>query len=251
MPDKWLSINQILRDSRIAILALQEAHLTDERIMELNILFAATMKVVASADEVNASGARGVAFALNKRLVNTDDLTTYPICPGRALGIRLPWTGGRKLTILNVYAPNDMRESTAFWEAIPSTRTEARMPEPDIVLGDFNIVEHALDRLPQRRDNEAATLALENLVLGLNLVDGWRGDNIGKRGFTYLQTSTGSQSRIDRIYVGRQLLEHAYDWNITGAGICTDHQMPSVTLTNYNEPFVGKGRWCHIPCPIP
>ena len=241
--DKWLAINQILRDNKIAVLALQESHLTEERITELNAIFAATIKVVASIDEANASGARGVAFVLNRRLVNTEELSTYQLVPGRALGIRMPWTGGRKLTILNIYAPNDMRESAAFWEVIPHERTEVRMPKPDILLGDFNIVEQALDRLPQRSDNEAATAALGDLILDFNLTDGWREANIGKRGFTYLQASTGSQSRIDRIYVDRPLLEHAYDWNIIGAGINTDHQMPIVTLTNYNEPFVGRGRW--------
>ena len=243
VPDKWLTINQVLRDNKIAILALQETHLTDERASELNTLFEATMKVIASADDVNATGARGVAFAINRRLVNADDLTVYNLIPGRAQGIRLPWTGRRKITILNIYAPNDMRENAAFWQTITRRHTEVRMAKPDAMLGDFNMVEHTLDRMPRRSDPEMATAALEHLTLDFNIVDGWRNTNVGKCAFTFLQGSTGSQSRIDRIYLERSLLEHAYDWDIRGAGINTDHRMPTVTLTNYNEPFVGKGRW--------
>ncbi|RDX56698.1 DNase I-like protein [Lentinus brumalis] len=241
--DKWMTINQVIRDSKIAVLALQETHLTEERVCDLNTLFGATMKVIAYADGDNPTGARGVAFALNKRLVNTEDVSVYKLLPGRALAIRLLWTGGRKLSILNIYAPNHMQESLAFWDSVSDELTTRRVPSPDVMLGDMNVVEHALDRLPVRRDPDDTTAALTRLLTRLQLIDGWRMENQGRRGFTYLQASTGSQSRLDRIYLKQELLNYTSDWKIEGAGIPTDHRMPMVAIANYNEPHVGKGRW--------
>ncbi|RDX53125.1 hypothetical protein OH76DRAFT_1454029 [Lentinus brumalis] len=201
------------------------------------------MVVLTLPDDQNPTGARGVAFALNKRLVDTCNVTRFNLLPGRALAIQLNWTNGKQLTLLNVYAPNHMPENAVFWPAVRESLTRRRAPKVDIMLGDLNMVDCALDRLPPRKDPEDAATALGSLVTGLSLIDGWRRTHPGKRSFTYLQTSTGSQSRIDRIYVHRDLFEHAGDWDIAGAGIQTDHRMPTVAVANYNEPYIGKGRW--------
>ncbi|KIY53830.1 hypothetical protein FISHEDRAFT_54914 [Fistulina hepatica ATCC 64428] len=69
------------------------------------------------------------------------------------------------------------------------------------MLGDMNVVEDSLDRLPERRDNKEVVNALNELKRHFHLKDGWRSANPNERGYTYLQTAMGSQSRIDRIYV--------------------------------------------------
>ncbi len=138
--DKWLAINQIIRDGKIAVLALQEAHLTDERVEELNTLFEATMAVIALPDDQNPTGARGVAFTLNKRLVDTGTVTRFNLLPGRALAIQLNWTNGRRLTLLNVYAHNHMPDNAAFWLAMHELLTRQRAPKIDIMMGDLNML---------------------------------------------------------------------------------------------------------------
>lgn len=65
-PDKWLYINQVVKDRRLAVLAVQEAHLTPERLDNLNTLFAASLLILGSPDPENGAAARGVAFVINK-----------------------------------------------------------------------------------------------------------------------------------------------------------------------------------------
>ena len=46
--NKWRDLNQVLRDTRIGIIALQEAHLTEEVVNEIHTLFSSRMKVIFS-----------------------------------------------------------------------------------------------------------------------------------------------------------------------------------------------------------
>ena len=239
--DKWMRLNQLLRDSKIAILALQETHLTTERIRAINDMFETTMHILGSLDSDNPTGARGVAFALNKRLLSTDNATLKEIIPGRAATLAIEWAGDRHIRILNIYAPNRLDESELFWNAVGEKLSAA--PRPDIMMGDFNLVEESLDRIPAHPDKSSVVERLQNLIVSLNMTDGWRANNPRTRAFTYLQTATGSQSRIDRIYVNSSARQYAEDWAIEGSGLATDHRMVSCTLANYRAPKRGKGRW--------
>ncbi|TFK83513.1 DNase I-like protein [Polyporus arcularius HHB13444] len=234
--EKWWRMNQMIRDEKIAVLAVQEAHLTQDRADTLNELFGATMKVWACADEEHPTGARGIAFVANRRLVAVDDACIKVLRPGRAATLTIPWSRGRKLKIMNVYAPNDARDNALFWSHLLEDRAQGTFPKPDIMLGDFNLVENGIDRLPPRKDNQEAVDNLRDLCSLLEVVDGLRERDPASRMYTYLQLSTGSQSRIDRIY-------HANEWDIAGPGIRTDHRLVTVAIANVEAPFVGKGRW--------
>ncbi|KAJ7934675.1 hypothetical protein B0H13DRAFT_1513572, partial [Mycena leptocephala] len=76
------------------------------------------------------------------------------------------------------------------------------------------------------------------------LCDGWRQAFPHDKGYSLLQKSTGSQSRIDRILVPTQSLGYLKNWSIEPTGIFTDHQMVSVEYANPKSPFIGRGRWC-------
>ena len=241
--EKWMRINQLIRDQKIAVLCLQETHLTNERIGNLNDLFSTTMKVIGSPDPENETGARGVAFAINKRIVMTDELSVTTIIPGRAICLNFKWTNDSAINIMNVYAPNNMTENEHFWREIEENVRERRTRRPDIVMGDFNVVEESMDRLPPRGDREGAVEALQRMVNDFGISDGWRRNNAREKAFTYMQTATGSQSRIDRIYATEDMIKCAEDWEITGPGIHTDHRLISVSLANYRKPGLGKGRW--------
>ncbi|KAI0686121.1 Endonuclease/exonuclease/phosphatase, partial [Cerioporus squamosus] len=238
--EKWWSLNQVIRDERIAILALQETHLTEERVDALNTLFRATMRVVACLDRDNPTGARGIAFAINRRLVDADAAVLLPIKEGRAAILQVPWTRNKTLKLLNVYAPNDMRDNAEFWGDVRETIANRRYGRVDALLGDFNMVEDAQDRMPPHRDLQEA---VDELKIRLDLVDGWRERAPRKKAFSFFQRATGSQSRIDRIYLTRELMGQANEWDIRGPGILTDHRLVTVSLANTDTPYVGKGRW--------
>ncbi|KAI0708427.1 Endonuclease/exonuclease/phosphatase, partial [Earliella scabrosa] len=241
--EKWLSINQVMREKRIAILALQETHLTAERIASLNDLFAASILICGSPDPVNDTGARGVAFVVSRKLVDAEHVSLREIIPGRAAVLEAPWAHGKTLRILNVYAPNGSAENAQFWTSLSGAVGVGRGTKPDVVLGDFNVVESSIDRLPARKDPDEQVDALRTFLAGAAVDDGWRRDHDRERGFTYLQKSTGSQSRIDRIYLTREVARLSGDWEVTGPGFETDHQLVCVEVENVAAPFMGPGRW--------
>ncbi|KAI0348931.1 hypothetical protein OH77DRAFT_1499698 [Trametes cingulata] len=183
-----------MRDDKIGILAANE---------RLDLFF--------SADPVNPTGARGITFV-------TSNCVFSEIIPGRAGMLDLTWSTDRRLRLLNVYGPNDRQESITFWR----TLTQKNLRSVSVMLGDFNIVDMPIDRLPQKDDPEP---------------------NPTTKMYTYIQSATGSQSRIDRIYVSRTVEKDVDDWCSTTTGVPTDHKMVSVMVANKQAPYVGKGRW--------
>ncbi|KAF9234529.1 Endonuclease/exonuclease/phosphatase [Melanogaster broomeanus] len=232
--DKWLHINQVIRDQKIGILALQETHLSKLEENSINQIFQ---------DRLHLPNARGVAIVINKQLTNWKGVQTFELIPGRAVLAKLPWHKDACLNVLNIYAPNDSSTNAEFWELL-LMKMEMN-PKPDILLGDFNLVEDALDRLPPHADARRATEALAKLKMALNLVDGWRMENPDSTAFTFSQSRAqgGAQSRIDRIYLKRDALIFSKEWHIEPSGIHTDHQLVSARISDHRMPYVGKGRW--------
>jgi hypothetical protein len=75
------------------------------------------------------------------------------------------------------------------------------------------------------------------------LRDGWRDTFTTSKTYTFHQSATGSQSRIDRFHVTPEILATAREWKIETVGVPTDHRMISVQVANENTPNVGRGRW--------
>jgi exonuclease III len=208
--DKWNHINQMVRDNKIGILAVQEAHLDEPRVTRLEGLFPKRIKIYYTTDP-NTPNARGVAIVLNKELTNISGVTTQEIVPGRAILLQTNWHAESKLTILAIYAPNIAAENRDFWKNLHDIWQTQNLPKPDILLGDFNLVEDDVDRLPSHSDNTEATEALDNFKASLQLLDGWRKTYPTTKSYSYMQKSSGSQSRIDRIYVTRPIFKYSYD----------------------------------------
>lgn len=82
-----------------------------------------------------------------------------------------------------------------------------------MILGDFNIVEDTLDRLPSHEDPENVREELRNLMDHLGLIDGWR--RINKNEVTYTCHVCGHEVnyhlRLDRIYVRRSMMQDSDD----------------------------------------
>lgn len=237
--ERWMFINQLARDEKIGLLALQETHLTSERVGVLNDLFGRHLRIYHSESVNHATGAGGVAFAVNKRLIDPEKCVVTEVQEGRALAIKFPWSTGRELCVVNVYGPNSSVENANFWKQI---KTHCPV-DVDILLGDFNVVEEGIDRIPVREETGSALIALQELLTNLRVEDGWRAQNPHDKAFTYMQKATGSQSRLDRIYVANALHQEADEWCIKESGLPTDHKLAMVSLANRNAPFMGRGRW--------
>jgi exonuclease III len=149
-----------MRKKIIGVLCLQEMHLTNEHETQIEFLYLRRLKVFNSCHPFCPGNSAGVAFVLNKEMINTMNAEITEIIPGRAITINITWHNNKHITILNIYAPNNLSKHLNFWDVISKPWLEKDLPQPDFMLGDFNLTEDALDRAPVRPDNENATNAL-------------------------------------------------------------------------------------------
>ena len=240
--DKWLHVPQLMRERKIGIMAIQETHLTPDLADQFNTLFGDKFTLLHSPDPDNCN-ARGIAIVLNKRLVNTEGITETTLVPGRAMTITIPWHHDTKINILAVYSPNAPREIRDFWNTIANAIDSNTDLKPDIVLGDFNLVEDAIDRIPSRPDDTTTVEKLREFKNKQNLVDGWRKANPEEKGYSWMRLSDGTQSRIDRIYINEDLFSECGEWRIEPAPIPTDHDIVTARISTPSSPKIGKGRW--------
>ena len=183
--EKWSMINRTIRTSKIAILALQETHLDEERASDIHRCFRKSFDLHFSGNTENPRATAGVAFIINKALITPENISVRTLIPGRAVVLTIAWSAVKKITILNIYAPVDRRDQPEFWERIERRRIRARIPRPDFVLGDFNITEDPLDRSPPHPDDQAATDALREIKHKWEIQDYWRHTHPNERHFTY------------------------------------------------------------------
>lgn len=153
-------MNQIMKEKNLAVLAIQEAYLDANEVAQINTLFG--KRLVIENTQGNNPNAKGVAIILNKEKINTDSIITKEIIPRRAMSITFNWDKNEKLTIMNVYAPNNVRENRDFWNEL-NQRTSMETNKPTIMLGDMNLVEDAIDRIPSHTNYGQAVETLGNL----------------------------------------------------------------------------------------
>ncbi|KAF6751800.1 Endonuclease/exonuclease/phosphatase [Ephemerocybe angulata] len=245
---KWRTIHQTMKRRRIGIMAVQETHLKDADLDRLNNTHKRTVHIINS-NPTDKTNANGVAIILNKNLTAWAEHEKWVLCPGRALMVKIPWKkAGASKVVLAIYAPNAPNENAAFWKLLKKKWTDAPrdspLPLPDVMLGDFNLVEDSADRLPSHSDNAQAVEALRDLKKYLKLIDGWRTENPDEMAYTYTQvTPSQAQSRIDRIYTTHKIYQTSRDWEIYQSAFLTDHKFVAF---HYFDPGVqvhGNGRW--------
>ncbi|KAJ3884888.1 hypothetical protein GG344DRAFT_60034, partial [Lentinula edodes] len=244
--NKWGGINAMMTTRKIGILIVGEAHMDSERRDNIEKKYQ-NLKIFFS--KLNdTSNAAGIAVIFNKEHTNTHGIQMHEIIAGHAMLIETMYHDKNNLSILAVYAPNcDTAANTTCWKKIQEFfTTHPRIRRPDFMLGDLNMVEEALDRLPSRQDPIPILEAFDNLKVSLQLEDGWRNTFPTRLEYTYKQERAGQDprhSRLDRIYVKSEAMEHTYDWEIEKPLIKTDHEMISVKYTSTLAPDIGKGRW--------
>jgi len=243
--DKWSTIHSTVRNEHIAILALQETHLDDDRLNDINRCFGRNFEITNTGMSGNPRTTAGVAIILNKAMIAPTSVKTYVLKQGRALVMRIKWADAGDLTILNIYAPNERRQHPTFWAELEEERIDQRMPKPDLILGDFNVTEDGIDRSPPQENERAATDALRNIRLSWGVQDQWRHDNPSERLFTHKHLNNGKHeyARLDRIYSKRELANKLFDWKAKPSLVPTDHWLVAVKFAPKDAPLIGGGRW--------
>ncbi len=249
-PDnKWGKIYRMMTEHRIGVLLLQETHLTRERVAAIHQMFAKKIKVFFSECPDAPTQREGVAVVLNARYVDTAKARATVLVPGRALQVAVSCQGGDVKHILCVYAPTSsgvaarrtfFEDVRRFYEANPTCQ------KPNLMAGDFNTVEDAIDRLPVGDGPDSSMTTLDDLKvsLGLMMADGWRVTYPNLREYTFHRGSGRDAvfSRLDRIYMSHTEFDKAREWVICEAGVRTDHSLVMVQLTPDNAPLMGQGR---------
>ncbi|EJD38390.1 DNase I-like protein [Auricularia subglabra TFB-10046 SS5] len=242
---KWKSIADDIRSQKIGVMALQETHLTQKHVDDLNKLHK-HIRIWNSASADNPTGAGGVALVFNKLTTNSESVTTHELVPGRALLATWEWHRGDKMTVLAIYAPTKREENRDFWEKVKKQvqETRGKFPKPDIVLGDFNMVEDEIDRFPAKLNPIDGPDSFTELKRYLRVSDGWRETFPDTTEWTWRNRARSTMSRIDRIYMTNAMLMASREWNIELSGLnANDHSRISVTVVNLDAPEIGRGRW--------
>src|SRR5882724_8204520 len=233
---KWLQIARIMRRQRIAILAVQEARTTEEDVEQIEARFP-KIKIITNGEY---SSKMGVAFAINKDLINENNLQHEIMIPSRASKLRVKWGDNQELTLINIYAPNDEENKIKFFEKLASM-TRNNKHKDLCVMGDFNCVESDIDRNPTHKDNERVVTSLRKITTRNKLIDVWRMQNPTSKTFSFFQTSSKSMAHIDRIYIHKDLINYVYDNEVGMGQEISDHDPVFIKIMAKNLPYCGKG----------
>ena len=156
-------------------------------------------KVVFSPSASNMSGGVCIAFRenlpINVSNVNCDNY-------GRTI-TTLCTLNNFRFRICNVHVPNQRHEKLAF---LGNIHKYLSGNFPLIIGGDFNCVTQSLDRDSgsNMTPTDSGCDAMKDLILTLNLVDGYRISHPSKPGHTWFRANSVLSSRIDRIYFSKE-----------------------------------------------
>lgn len=243
--EKWSAIYQSIKENKIAILAIQESHLDPPLLQSIHKCFGSRLTIINSSLPENPCTSAGVAFVINRALIEPKDIVTTELIAGRALALKCNWHNTEEILLINVYAPNSKTEHPTFWDRIDDVRCTKGLRHPDMMLGDFNVTEEPIDRAPAHLDNNNVIAALRNLRQHLGLEDSWRHAFPQDRVFTYRAMAQGQaiKSRLDRIYLSREAAAVTYNWKFLQTAVPTDHWLISAKYAPTSAPYVGKGCW--------
>jgi len=111
---KWSAISKTMYKHRIGILALQEMHLDQEKTRQVCECFSKNLEIIILEDLDDPTGKAGVAFVINKTVLNPRELKTKELHPGWALLLKIKWLETCESTLLNVYVPTNRAAQKPF-----------------------------------------------------------------------------------------------------------------------------------------
>lgn len=146
-----------------------------------------------------------------------------------------------RVRVINCYAPNDPAERQKFFkESLPRHTKGMRHV---ILGGDFNcITDPGLDSKNTSANHQGTRGSFELLrtIKQHGLVDGWRGQNPQKKRFTWHSGDGTKATRIDRIYLSREL--SAGSCNEITAFPLSDHDLVKTKIQTQIQ-NAGRGFW--------
>ena len=245
--DKWSTVSRTMNKHKIAILAIQETHLDDDRLNKVLSIFGHKLTIITSPNPASPRASAGVAFVINKKFIKPNEITFHELHKGRALAIKMKWhePEQEELVLLNIYAPNNRREHSQFWQNIDAKRHIHRLRRPDFMLRDFNLTEDNIDRSPAHPDDPHAITALREIRQKWELQDTWRHPHPHNRCFTYRANANSQQiqSRLDHIYTSKETSRCTFDWEMCPTPTPTHHWLVRVKYAPKDAPHIGHGRW--------
>ncbi|KAL1738406.1 Endonuclease/exonuclease/phosphatase, partial [Schizophyllum fasciatum] len=152
--NKWSGVNRMMVERKIAVLMLQETHLTEELRQRIEAMFAQKLKIFYSPDPTHPTRRNGVAIILNKRLISVEGARETVVVPGHALHLRVQWQPGEWRDFLAIYAPTSagaLARKQFFKDVATFYRSNPSLHKPCLMGGDMNCVEDEVDRLPMRQ----------------------------------------------------------------------------------------------------
>lgn len=219
---KYPRLTTLMRKNKIAVLAIQEARLDptwSDKLMKEN-------PRIHIESLGNSTARAGVAFILNKDLLSKSTWKYTEIIPEHVARLQLNWKENETLDLINIYMPNNNNpsEQVDFLKELHTQLNVLCVKDP-ILLGDFNLVEDNIDRIPHRTDNIDVQAQLATIKHAYALVDGWRTANPMLKDYTFYQNSSRSKSCIDRIYLNRQTYLLTYKWEILSLVHLSNHDI--------------------------
>jgi ribonuclease HI/exonuclease III len=235
---KYKRLCTLMRKTQIAVLALQETRLNE---IETAKVCDENPKILIL-NNGEFTHKEGVGFAINLDKISPETLKHTVIIKNMASRLQFTWQG-TPLDLLTLHVPNSTREKIDFLEALLKKIRSIDDWKNPIVLGDFNFVEDAEDRWPVNKDPEPVLEVWRKVKSKLRIIDGWKTDAKNFHAFTFEQVATGSKSRIDRIYISKELYPYVLEWDIMTSANLSDHSIPYCDLMRKNHPYMESGVW--------
>jgi exonuclease III/ribonuclease HI len=237
--DKFKLIVDWMKRNKITILALIDTH-WDEEYASKRKEESRNLEIYCSHETTNRGG---VAFLIDTSQEKPKETTYKTLISGRSALLETKYEH-QTLTIASVYVPNKKEEKIETIRYLRQELKKIENRENLVLVGDFNLVESEIDRLPMHTDANDIVRELTKLKIELNLLDGWRRANVEERAYTWRGNTSddSSRARIDRIYINARLAEQTNEWQIiTTERKLSDHYAVAVKLLDPEAPFIGKG----------
>ena len=225
-------ILNLFKKSTNTIICLQETKMADSRIL-IREWQDITMGGKAYAENHISENSGGIAILFSKEISQIEGWEV--IEKGRAAKLRVKLKD-QWYQIVNIYCPN---EPSVRKELLTKIEKKLDQNIPSLIAGDFNFVENLkLDRWggTNRQDiHSAGKLEMQKIKTLCNLCDPFREKNKTLKEFTWENVNV--KSRLDRIYISRQLLESSRVEikRLDKKTYCTDHKMVTTTFYPKNE----------------
>ena len=139
-------------------------------------------------------------------------------------------------SILNIYAPNDLKLRNIFFKSIDQLLKEFFLGIK-LVAGDYNQTLSHIDRISKNKSySNNSTSGLHKLIKSHKLNDIWRDMNKNKSQYTWLRLNSIEKSRIDFWLTDANIRPAIFKTDIRPAQIkYTDHLAVSLKIINLSK----------------